>query len=133
MDSLKPYYIRAVHQWAVDNGHTPHILVDANKPGVKVPKNYVRDGEIVLNIHPQAVASLEMGNEWLMFLARFAGQSFQVEIPVYAVRATFSRENGQGMTFPEVDTDLAEIPVQPPKPEFTQGSPRKGPVLRVIK
>ncbi len=133
MDSLKPYYIRAVHQWAIDNGHTPHILVDAGKPGVTVPKDYVRDGEIVLNIHPQAVASLELGNEWLMFLARFAGQSFQVEIPVYSVRAVFSRENGQGMTFPEVETDFSEIPVQPPRAEMSQRVPRRGPVLRVVK
>lgn len=133
MDSLKPYYIRAVHQWAIDHGQTPHILVDASKPGVKVPADYVRDGEIVLNVHPQAVASLELGNEWLMFLARFAGQSFQVEIPVYSVRAVFSRENGQGMTFPEVDADFSEIPVQPPRADLSQRAPRRGPVLRVVK
>ena len=133
MDSLKPYYIRGIHQWAVDNGYTPHILVDATKPGVSVPDDYVKDGEIVLNFHPQAVASLEMGNEWLIFLARFAGRSFQVEIPIYAVRAAFARENGQGMTFPDVDADIAQLPISPPKSDMTQRVLRKGPVLRVVK
>ncbi|MBE9515656.1 MAG: ClpXP protease specificity-enhancing factor [Proteobacteria bacterium] len=133
MDSLKPYYIRSIHQWAVDNGHTPHVLVDANKPGVNVPDDYVKDGEIVLNVHPQAVASLDLGNEWLMFLARFAGRSYQVEVPVYAVRAVFARENGQGMTFPEVAADLSEVPIRPPRPDMTHSLLRKGPVLRVVK
>jgi stringent starvation protein B len=97
--STRPYLIRAIYQWAIDHHLTPQILVDANIENVAVPLEYVEDGHIVLNIHPHSVKALEIGNEYLLFSARFTGKPFEVCVPVSAISAIYSRENGQGIVF----------------------------------
>ena len=82
MTSTKPYLIRAIRDWAQDNGFTPQLLVNAVAEGVKVPAGYVQDGHITLNIHAQAAHDLELGDDWILLSARFGGVSFNVEVPV---------------------------------------------------
>lgn len=100
MISNRPYLIRAIYDWVVDNGWTPHLQVDANYPGVVVPQQYVQEGMIVLNASPTAVVGLEMGNDEISFSARFQGEEQGLYFPPEAVLAVFARENGQGMPFP---------------------------------
>lgn len=129
MTPLRPYLLRAVHEWALDNGYTPHILVDATIEGVKVPDGYVHEGRITLNIHPQAIHQLDLGNERVSFLARFGGQSLGVDIPIHAVLAAFARENGRGVFF-------QDEPGEPPPdgtPPGNTPSPKKGPQLKLVK
>ena len=99
--STRPYLLRAIYQWAIDHQMTPQVLVDAGVAGVVVPAGCVKDGRVVLTIHPQSVQNLEMGNEHLRFSARFAGAPFAVCLPVAAVSAIFCRENGRGIVFQE--------------------------------
>lgn len=101
MTSHRPYLLRALWEWIVDNGMTPHLLVDARRPGVKVPPHTVKNGQVVLNIADRAVAHLRIGNEVIVFSARFGGVSHQVSVPVGAVLAIYARETGQGMVLPE--------------------------------
>lgn len=122
MTSSRPYLLRAVHEWIVDNGLTPQIVVDAGQDQVRVPTAHVRDGKIVLNISPTAVRGLSLGNEWLECSARFGGAPFDVAVPVNAVLAIMARENGTGMSFPEAPGD------HQPRPE-----PKKRPTLTVVK
>jgi len=130
MTSTRPYLIRALYEWIEDNGLTPHILVDAEAPGVSVPKQHVREGQIVLNINPSAVRDLRLGNEWIEFSARFGGVSRAIQIPVTAVLAIYARENGQGMAFGEEvvggDEPPPDKPDQPPRPS-------RKPVLKIVK
>jgi stringent starvation protein B len=129
--STRPYLVRAIFDWALDNGLTPHILVDAGAHGVKAPPGYARDGKITLNIHPQSVQGLELGKEWVMFSARFSGRSFAIEIPIGAVLAVFARENGQGFFF---QSDTADGDGDKPEPTPPEAAPpRKGPSLKVVK
>ena len=100
MISNKPYIIRAMYDWIVDSGWTPHVQVDVNYPGVNVPQEYVQDGVIVLNMAPTAVMALSMDNSWFTFKARFKGVETTLGFPPEAVLAIFARENGQGMPFP---------------------------------
>ena len=100
MISNKPYIIRAMYDWIVDNGWTPHFQVDANYPGVNVPQEYAQEGVIVLNTAPSAVIGLSMDNQWFTFNARFKGVETSIGFPPEAVLAIFARENGQGMPFP---------------------------------
>ncbi|MGI9333272.1 MAG: ClpXP protease specificity-enhancing factor [Gammaproteobacteria bacterium] len=109
MTPSRPYLLRAVYDWIVDNGLTPQILVDAEHEHVAVPKQYVNDGRIVLNLSPSAVRNLVMGNDAVSFSARFGGQPFQVSIPTQAVRAVVARENGVGMSFPEAQEGRAPL------------------------
>jgi stringent starvation protein B len=111
MTSNRPYLLRAVHEWICDNGLTPHIVVDAEKPGVQVPPQAINEGRVVLNLAPRAVSRLEIGNDAITFMARFGGVSHAVSVPVLAVQAIYARENGQGMLLAE-DTTSAP-PVQP--------------------
>src|SRR6187402_1935408 len=101
MSSQRPYLLRALYEWIADNGMTPHVLVDARMPGVRVPAHAVKDGRIVLNIAERAVAKLELGNDAIRFTARFAGVSQAVMVPLEAVIAVYSRETGQGMAMPD--------------------------------
>lgn len=101
MTSSRPYLIRAMYQWMVDNGMTPHVLVDAVGESVQVPEKYVENNKIVLNIGPMAVNALRLGNDEVNFNARFAGKSMKVVVPVQNVLAIYTRENGQGMMFGE--------------------------------
>ena len=97
--STKPYLLRALYEWCTDNGYTPHIAVRVDN-STRVPRQFVRDGEIVLNISFEATSQLQMGNEWIEFNARFSGKSHKIEVPVANVLAIYARENGQGMAFP---------------------------------
>jgi stringent starvation protein B len=101
MTSHRPYLLRALYAWIADNGMTPHLLVDAGRPGVQVPASAVKDGKIVLNVAERAVVGLEMGNDQIAFTARFGGVSHPVRVPVSAVLAIYARETGQGMGLPE--------------------------------
>ena len=103
MISTRPYLIRAINEWASENDLTPHLLVNALEKGVVVPTQFINDGQIVLNISPSAVQSIELGNEWILFSARFSGTPMNLEIPVSAVLAIYARENGQGIFFSEED------------------------------
>jgi stringent starvation protein B len=129
MTSNRPYLLRALYDWIADNGMTPHILVDAAAEGVDVPDQAIQKGKVILNIDHAAVRSLEMGNEWLSFSARFAGRQHQVSVPVEAVLAIYSRENGQGMMFAQ-DEDSG-----PPDDTDTGpgGGPARRPHLKVVK
>ncbi|QGZ55700.1 ClpXP protease specificity-enhancing factor [Paraburkholderia acidiphila] len=97
--STKPYLLRALYEWCTDNGFTPHIAVRVDNR-TRVPRQFVRDGEIVLNISFEATSQLQMGNEMIEFHARFSGKSHKIEVPVPNVLAIYARENGQGMAFP---------------------------------
>jgi stringent starvation protein B len=97
--STKPYLLRALYEWCTDNGFTPHIAVRVDNR-TRVPRQFVRDGEIVLNISFEATSQLQMGNEMIEFHARFSGKSHKIEVPVANVLAIYARENGQGMAFP---------------------------------
>lgn len=101
MTSHRPYLLRALYEWIADNGMTPHLLVDATRPGVQVPMFAVKDGRIVLNVAERAVAKLGMSNEHVRFSARFGGVSHAVSVPISAVLAIYARETGQGMALPE--------------------------------
>lgn len=132
MSSSRPYLVRAIYQWVVDNNHTPHMLVDAGGGDVQVPEQFVQDGRIILNVAPQAVQGLDLGDEFISFSARFAGRPQQIFVPVQRVMAVYSRENGQGMMFGEDDgptpppSDGGKTPESQPK-----SSGRPG--LRVVK
>ena len=115
--STKPYLIRAIYEWCVDNGFTPHlsVVVDQN---TRVPMEFVKDGQIVLNLSASATRNLTMDNDWVQFSARFGGVSRELHIPMSAVIGIFARENGEGMGFAvEKQTETAIPPEQePPKP-----------------
>ncbi|MHB8406024.1 MAG: ClpXP protease specificity-enhancing factor [Gammaproteobacteria bacterium] len=99
MLSRKPYLLRAMHQWVVDSGHTPHIVVDVNVAGVEVPPGYAKDGKLVLNVSYDATQKLELAGEHVNFSARFGGVSRHVHVPMDAVLAIYAHETGQGMIF----------------------------------
>jgi stringent starvation protein B len=127
MTSIKLYLLRAVYDWAVENGLTPHLIVDASQPGVRVPTPHVQDGKIVLNVSPQAVHGFELNAERVSFSARFGGKACDIECPLAAIRAVYARENGQGVAFPDTEES-------PPAPSpGAAPSLRKGPVLKRIK
>lgn len=97
MRSTKPYIIRAIYEWIVDNQQTPHLLVEVKDEHVRVPRQFIEDDAIVLNVSPSAVRDLDLGNELIVFNARFNGTPHDISVPVDAVQAIYARENGQGM------------------------------------
>ncbi|MEA2118360.1 ClpXP protease specificity-enhancing factor [Halovibrio sp. HP20-50] len=99
MKSSRPYLARALYEWLLDNELTPYVVVDATLPGVEVPRQFVQNGQIVLNVAPTAVRDLFMENQAIGFNARFGGQPMQVMIPIPALIAIYARENGAGMVF----------------------------------
>ena len=108
----RPYLLRAFYEWLLDNQLTPHLVVDVTLPGVLVPMEYARDGQIVLNIAPRAVGNLELANDEVRFNARFGGVPRQVSVPLAAVLAIYARENGAGTMFePEAayDEEVASL------------------------
>ena len=104
----KPYLLRALYEWCVDNGYTAHLAVKVDSRS-QVPSEYVRNGEITLNVSPSAVHKLQMGNELIEFSARFAGVARQISVPVACVYALYARETGHGMTF---DVDAPKPAIQ---------------------
>ena len=114
--STRPYLIRAMYEWCSDNGFTPYVAVQVDE-SVQVPREYVKNGEIVLNISADATSALKLGNDFIEFKARFAGSAREILVPVARVIAIYARENGQGMAFP------------PPAPGAAKASPAlPGPV-----
>ena len=131
MTSSRPYLIRAIYDWLLDNNLTPYVMVDAMMPDVLVPQEFVKDGKIILNIAPSAVGSLSLGNHVVEFKARFSGIPHEIYVPIMAVQAIYSYENGRGMVFNEDDDDTTTTGGDMP-PDDTP--PKKGhPHLRVIK
>jgi len=119
MKPRRPYLLRALHEWISDSQCTPHIVVDAGVAGVEVPRQYVQDGKIVLNVSWAATGHLQLGNEELSFNGRFGGASQQVRVPLAAVLAIYARETGQGMVF-------SEEPEEGPPPEGSTPEPSPG-------
>lgn len=105
MTPSRPYLIRALYDWIIDNGLTPYLLVDASRDGLRAPMEYADNGRLVLNISGRAVRELQLGNELITFSGRFGGAALDVEVPVRAVMAIYARENGQGMLFNDTDDD----------------------------
>ena len=132
MKSSRPYLLRALYEWIVDNDCTPHLLVDAEYPQVRVPAGYAQDGQIVLNVSPGAVRQLHMDNEGISFESRFGGVAHGIYLPIASVLAIYARENGQGMVFeleaPDVEAAEDEDDLPPPE------TPRPGgrPSLKVV-
>lgn len=122
--STKPYLLRALYEWCVDQGFTPYISVKVD-PHTLVPRQYVRDGQIVLNLGADAVQNLHMGNDLISCQARFGGVAQTLSIPVGNVSAIYARENGQGMAF-EID-ELPAEPAVPAAAEATEPPPGDGP------
>jgi stringent starvation protein B len=135
MTSNRPYLLRAMYEWIADNGMTAYILVDANAPGVRVPKAVIKDGRVVLNVAARAVAQLELGADRVRFMARFSGVSQAVEAPIGAVLAIYAQENGQGMMFPAENTAAPQPPTPTAggAPTAAEPAPKNGPRLRVVK
>ena len=130
MTSSRPYMLRAIYQWILDNQCTPYLLVNADSEGVVVPQDFVQDGQIVLNISEVAVAGLNIDNNFVSFTGRFGGVSQDIWVPVGAVLAIYAKENGQGMLF-DPDDDLP-----PPSPDDDgpdSGDTPKRPSLKVVK
>lgn len=128
----RPYFIRAINDWIVDNEWTPHLMVDAGWPGVAVPEAFVEDGRIVLNIRPSAVRDLVLGNDELSFSARFGGQPQWIRVPIGAVLGIYARENGEGLFFDAGDYTPPE-PADEAPAEEDAGRARARPALRVVK
>ncbi len=103
MLASRPYLLRAIHEWIVDSGLTPHLLIDAQHPELRVPDSARRDGKVVLNVSPSAVRDLLMDADLVTFVARFGGVSQAISVPIAAVEAIYARENGRGMMFPDED------------------------------
>ena len=128
MTSNRPYLLRALYEWISDNAMTPHILVDAGFNGVDVPEQAVQKGKVILNIDNAAVHELEIGNEWLTFTARFSGRKHAVSVPLEAVLAIYSKENGQGMMFAKDDE-----PLTPTDPDAGPEKPPRRSHLTIVK
>ncbi len=125
MTSLKPYLIRSIYEWIIDNSLTPHLLVDAENTNAILPTEFIEDGKIVLNIRPEAIQGLSLGNEEIEFNARFSGKPMHIVTPITAVLAIYAKENGKGMIFDQEDNDGDEPPpVKKPTPK---------PNLRIVK
>lgn len=131
MNSSRPYLIRALYEWIVDNDCTPHILVNAEHPKVQVPAGYASEGQIVLNLSPRAVRDMQMDNEAVSFEGRFGGVSHSLYVPAAAVMAIYARENGQGMVFETEPTAPEDGPGS--APEGDSPRPAGRPSLKVVK
>jgi stringent starvation protein B len=142
MTSSRPYIMRALYEWILDNDCTPYVLVNAEDPGVDVPRQFVKDGQIVLNISPNAVVDLAIDNDSLHFNGRFGGVPIDVYVPMASVVGIYARENGQGMVFDLDDSPWPEPPEDPPGGGPAGGERRAGegkggsdkrPSLKVVK
>jgi len=116
MTPSRPYLMRGLYEWILDNDSTPYVLVDANIMGVQVPMEFVNDGQIVLNVSPSAVRDLLINNDALSFNARFAGVPQNVYVPIVAVLAIYAKESGEGMVFGNEAGAPDPNDPQPPKP-----------------
>ncbi|MES2719825.1 MAG: ClpXP protease specificity-enhancing factor [Pseudomonadota bacterium] len=133
MKGTRPYLVRAINEWIIDQGWTPHLLVNAFWPGAQVPEAFVEDGRIVLNINPSAVRELLLNNTEVSFSARFAGVPHWVQVPIGAILGIYARENGEGLFFeedeysPDTPGEDAMVPAAP------SAAKKARPSLRVVK
>ena len=128
MKPRRPYLLRALYEWIVDSGEIPNVLIDAEIDGVVVPEEHVRDGQIVLNISPQAVRNLNLGDDFVMCEGRFSGRSMELILPIISIRAIYCRDSGQGLAFDDEDMhveDAEEVALQ--SAEVLSGDAGKGP------
>ncbi|AAV81263.1 ClpXP protease specificity-enhancing factor [Idiomarina loihiensis] len=136
MTPKRPYLLRALYEWIVDNDLTPHLVVDATIVGTVVPQNFVSEGQIVLNISPTAVQGLQLAHHEVRFNARFGGQPMQVIVPMTAALAIYARENGAGAMF-EAEPELDKMPELDEEDKGSddaeQKSAKKKPNLKVVK
>ena len=132
MTSSQPYLIRAIYDWIIDNNFTPYLLVNAENDYAMIPRDFVEDGKIVLNINPSAISDLQLGNDYIMFNARFSGKAMEVSVPISAILAIYAKENGQGMMF---DENTNNLPPTPPEDNTPPEKPKKSqkPQLKVVK
>ena len=139
MSSSRPYIIRALYDWILENECTPYVLVDAFGKGVEVPQEHVKDGQIVLNISPTAVQSISIANEAMDFDGRFGGIPKKVVVPIRSILGIYAKENGQGMMF---ESDDPPDPPDPPEPseepsnikkESFSANRAKKPSLKIVK
>jgi stringent starvation protein B len=121
--SRRPYLLRAMHEWMTDNNQTPHVVVDAGIQGVEVPRQYVQEGKIILNVSYHATQGLGMTNHEITFNARFGGNSYHIVVPIHAVVGIYARETGQGMIFTEEDSPATPPPMPPESPPPPASSP----------
>ncbi|MGE8406031.1 MAG: ClpXP protease specificity-enhancing factor [Pseudomonas sp.] len=139
MNSSRPYLVRALYEWIVDNDCTPHILVNAEYPAVQVPQGFASDGQIVLNVSPNAVRGLQMDNDAVNFEGRFGGVAHSLHVPIGAILGIYARENGQGMVFElepsMVDDEDEDEGVEPDDdgPDDLPPRPTGRPSLKVVK
>jgi stringent starvation protein B len=124
--STRPYLVRALYEWCTDNGLTPYVAVMVDET-VQVPREYVKDGEIVLNVSFDATSSLKLGNDFIEFKARFGGKPRDIMVPMNRVMAIYARENGQGMAFPVNRADRIM-----PSPEAGQGAEESSSALTAV-
>ena len=131
MTPSRPYIMRALYEWILANNCTPYVLVDAAAKNVDVPQQFVKDGQIVLNISPGAVVDLEISNDAVSFNGRFREVATNIYVPVAAVIGIYARENGQGMVFDAEEPEGGDIPPDdtPPAPIRPEGRPS----LKVVK
>jgi stringent starvation protein B len=125
MTTSRPYLVRAIHEWILDNDMTPHLLVDIEGEGVEIPAQQGQNGKIVLNISPTAVEGLNLGNGAISFRARFGGIPTDVYVPIESVLAIYAKENGRGMVFDENESG--------PEPSEPAGKSGKRPSLKIVK
>jgi stringent starvation protein B len=137
--STKPYMVRAIHEWCVDNALTPHVVVVVNAQ-TRVPMGYVKDGEIVLNLNYTAIKDLHIDNDAIVFSARFGGVAHNIYVPMNMVKGIFARENGQGMFFEVVESSASQSSIVENNSVVKDGNAEnqkpahiKKPSLRVVK
>ena len=137
MNSSRPYLVRALYEWIVDNDCTPHMLVNSDYPKVQVPAGFSSDGQIVLNVSPTAVRQLHMDNEAVSFEGRFGGVPHTLYVPIPAILGVYARENGQGMVFDLEEPVDGDDEVEPdddgPPPGTEPPRPTGRPSLKVVK
>lgn len=133
ISSKQPYLLRALYQWIVDNNLTPYLLVGVDSDAVQVPRDYVSDGKIVLNVSPSAIRDLDLGDRQVAFSGRFAGRSFPVQVPIENVLAIYARENGEGMMFTPESREAAPPVASDGSAEAPKDSSPSKPNLTVIK
>lgn len=131
MTSSKPYLIRGLYEWLLDNDATPYVLVDTGNDAVTIPQGIASDGKVVLNLSPGAIQNLEMTNEYLSFSARFNGVAQDVYCPIASVLAIYAKENGEGMMFAE--DNQQEAPASDEKEVTDKNKKSKRPGLKVVK
>jgi stringent starvation protein B len=131
--SRRPYLLRAMHEWITDCDQTPHIVVDAAMAGVEVPRQYVQNGKIILNVSNSATSNLSLGNDFVRFRARFGATTHDVIVPIAAVLGIYARETGQGMIFSEADAPPPQPPQAPTDAPPAGDAKRTKPTLKVVK